>query len=314
MAGMMAGMTDTAFRRLVKSRGGCGLVVTEMVSSEGLIRGIDRTLDYAEYTEEELQQLVSDLQNQSEGDSEPANEEYDSPQQVDYRGEFKPELGQLLSTLKDQDGASSEDATQQLSKEQIEEMLSKSVELQQPDQETGQTIISGMGELHLEVIADRLKREFNVNINIGNPQVSYKEGITKEVQQKTKYIKQSGGRGQYGHVEITLEPNDLGKGFEFENKIKGGVIPKEYIPSVKNGVEEAAKNGVLAGFPIEDIKIILTFGSYHDVDSSEMAFKIAGSMAFKEAVIAGRRAYNATLGKLSLESKGSSPLTKFLDQ
>ena len=152
------------------------------------------------------------------------------------------------------------------------------------DEDSGQTIISGMGELHLEIIVDRLKREFSVNINIGNPQVSYKEGITKEVQQKTKYVKQSGGRGQYGHVEITLKPNNPGKGFEFENKIKGGVIPKEYIPSVKNGVQEAAKNGILAGFPIEDVKVLLTFGSYHDVDSSEMAFKIAGSMAFKEAV------------------------------
>ena len=152
------------------------------------------------------------------------------------------------------------------------------------DEESGQTIISGMGELHLEVIADRLKREFNVNINVGNPQVSYKEGITKEVKQDTKYAKQSGGRGQYGHVVINVEPNDLGKGFEFENKIVGGVIPKEYIPSVKKGIEEATKNGVLAGFPIEDVKVTLEFGSYHDVDSSEMAFKIAGSMAFKEAV------------------------------
>ena len=152
------------------------------------------------------------------------------------------------------------------------------------DEDSGQTIISGMGELHLEVIVDRLKREFNVNINIGNPQVSYKEGITKEVKQDTKYVKQSGGRGQYGHVVITIEPNKLGKGFEFENQIVGGVIPKEYIPSVKKGIEEATKNGVLAGFPIEDIKVILTFGSYHDVDSSEIAFKIAGSMAFKEAV------------------------------
>ena len=152
------------------------------------------------------------------------------------------------------------------------------------DEDSGQTIISGMGELHLEVIADRLKREFNVNINIGNPQVSYKEGITKEIKQETKYAKQSGGRGQYGHVVITVEPNELGKGFEFENKIVGGVIPKEYIPSVKKGIEEATKNGVLAGFPIEDVKVTLTFGSYHDVDSSEMAFKIAGSMAFKEAV------------------------------
>ena len=152
------------------------------------------------------------------------------------------------------------------------------------DEESGQTIISGMGELHLEVLADRLKREFKVNINIGNPQVSYKEGITKSVEQDTKYAKQSGGRGQYGHVVITVEPNELGKGFEFENKIVGGVIPKEYIPSVKKGIEEATQNGILAGFPIEDVKITLTYGSYHDVDSNEMAFKIAGSMAFKEAV------------------------------
>ena len=152
------------------------------------------------------------------------------------------------------------------------------------DEESGQTIISGMGELHLEVLADRLKREFKVNINIGNPQVSYKEGITKSVEQDTKYAKQSGGRGQYGHVVITVEPNELGKGFEFENQIVGGVIPKEYIPSVKKGIEEATHNGVLAGFPIEDVKITLTYGSYHDVDSNEMSFKIAGSMAFKEAV------------------------------
>tara|TARA_X000001036_G_scaffold427099_1_gene455308 strand:- start:52 stop:1080 length:1029 start_codon:yes stop_codon:yes gene_type:complete len=152
------------------------------------------------------------------------------------------------------------------------------------DEESGQTILSGMGELHLEVLADRLKREFKVNVNIGNPQVSYKEGITKTVEQDTKYAKQSGGRGQYGHVVITVEPNELGKGFEFENKIVGGAIPKEYIPSVKKGIEEATQNGILAGFPIEDVKITLTYGSYHDVDSNEMAFKIAGSMAFKAAV------------------------------
>ncbi len=152
------------------------------------------------------------------------------------------------------------------------------------DEESGQTILSGMGELHLEVLADRLKREFKVNVNIGNPQVSYKEGITETVKQDTKYVKQSGGRGQYGHVVITIEPNELGKGFEFENKIVGGAIPKEYIPSVKKGIEEATQNGILAGFPIEDVKITLTYGSYHDVDSNEMAFKIAGSMAFKAAV------------------------------
>ena len=152
------------------------------------------------------------------------------------------------------------------------------------DEESGQTILSGMGELHLEVLADRLKREFKVNVNIGNPQVSYKEGITETVKQDTKYVKQSGGRGQYGHVVITVEPNELGKGFEFENKIVGGAIPKEYIPSVKKGIEEATQNGILAGFPIEDVKITLSYGSYHDVDSNEMAFKIAGSMAFKAAV------------------------------
>ena len=151
------------------------------------------------------------------------------------------------------------------------------------DQDTGQTIISGMGELHLEIIVDRLKREFNVDVHVGAPQVAYKESITKAVEQDTKFVRQSGGRGQYGHVVITLEPNDAGKGYEFENKIVGGVIPKEYIPSVSAGISDAMKNGILAGYPIEDVKVTLTFGSYHDVDSNEMAFKIAGSMAFKEA-------------------------------
>ena len=151
------------------------------------------------------------------------------------------------------------------------------------DQDTGQTIISGMGELHLEIIVDRLKREFNVDVHVGAPQVAYKESITKAVEQDTKFVRQSGGRGQYGHVVITLEPNEAGKGYEFENKIVGGVIPKEYIPSVSAGISDAMKNGILAGYPIEDVKVTLTFGSYHDVDSNEMAFKIAGSMAFKEA-------------------------------
>ncbi len=151
------------------------------------------------------------------------------------------------------------------------------------DEDTGQTIISGMGELHLEIIVDRLKREFNVDVHVGAPQVAYKESITKAVEQDTKFVRQSGGRGQYGHVVITLEPNEAGKGYEFENKIVGGVIPKEYIPSVSAGISDAMKNGILAGYPIEDVKVTLTFGSYHDVDSSEMAFKIAGSMAFKEA-------------------------------
>ncbi len=151
------------------------------------------------------------------------------------------------------------------------------------DEDTGQTIISGMGELHLEIIVDRLKREFSVDVNVGAPQVSYKESITKAVEQNTKFVRQSGGRGQYGHVVITVEPNEAGKGYEFVNKIVGGVIPREYIPSVGVGIGEAMKNGILAGYPIEDVLVTLTFGSYHDVDSSEMAFKIAGSMAFKEA-------------------------------
>ena len=124
-----------------------------------------------------------------------------------------------------------------------------------------------MGELHLEVLVERMKREFSVEANVGKPQVAYREAITQNIEVEAKYAKQSGGRGQYGHVVITVEPNELGKGFEFENKIVGGVIPKEYIPSVKKGIEEATQNGILAGFPIEDVKITLTYGSYHDVDS-----------------------------------------------
>ena len=151
------------------------------------------------------------------------------------------------------------------------------------DEDTGQTVISGMGELHLEVIVDRLKREFNVEVNVGTPQVAYKESITDTVKQDTKFAKQSGGRGQYGHVVMTVSPNESGKGYEFVNEIKGGVIPKEYINPVNEGVQSAMKNGVLCGYPIEDLIVTLTFGSYHDVDSSEMAFKIAGSMALKAA-------------------------------
>jgi elongation factor G len=150
------------------------------------------------------------------------------------------------------------------------------------DEETGQTLIAGMGELHLDIIVDRLKREFKVDANVGNPQVAYKETIRKKVVQEGKFVRQSGGRGQFGHVWIELEPNEKGKGFVFENGIVGGVIPKEYINPVADGIEEAMKNGVLAGYPVEDIKVKLFDGSYHDVDSSEMAFKIAGSMAFKE--------------------------------
>ena len=152
------------------------------------------------------------------------------------------------------------------------------------DEETGQTIISGMGELHLEILVDRLLREFKVKANIGQPMVAYREAITKSVSEiDTKFVRQSGGRGQYGHVVINVEPNESGKGYHFENKIVGGVIPREYIPSVDKGMQEALKNGVIAGYPIEDVRVELIFGSYHDVDSSEMAFKIAGSMAIQEA-------------------------------
>ena len=151
------------------------------------------------------------------------------------------------------------------------------------DEDTGQTIISGMGELHLEIIVDRLKREFNVIVHVGSPQVAYKECITKKVEHEAKFIRQSGGRGQYGHVVIIIEPNESGKGFEFDNKIVGGVIPKEYIPAVEAGVKDAMGNGVVSGYPLEDIKVTLIDGSYHDVDSSEIAFKIAGSMALRDA-------------------------------
>ncbi len=152
------------------------------------------------------------------------------------------------------------------------------------DEESGQTIISGMGELHLEIIVDRMKREFKVEANVGAPQVAYRESVRTAVEQEGKFVRQSGGRGQYGHVWIKLEPQERGGGYEFVNSIVGGVIPKEYIPSVDKGIQEQMENGVIAGFPVVDVKITLYDGSYHDVDSSEMAFKIAGSMAFKEAV------------------------------
>ena len=151
------------------------------------------------------------------------------------------------------------------------------------DEETGQTIIAGMGELHLEIIVDRLLREFKVEANVGSPQVAYKETIRKKVNQETKYARQSGGKGQYGHVKITVEPNESGKGFEFVNATVGGSIPKEFIPAVEQGVRGAMEAGVLAGFPVVDVKVTLYDGSYHEVDSSELAFKIAGSMAFKDA-------------------------------
>jgi elongation factor G len=149
------------------------------------------------------------------------------------------------------------------------------------DEESGQTIISGMGELHLEIIVDRMKREFKVDANVGAPQVAYRETIRKSVEQEGKYVRQTGGRGQYGHVWLKIEPRAEG-GYEFVNGVVGGVIPKEYIPAVDKGVQEQLQNGILAGYPVVDVKVTLFDGSYHDVDSNEMAFKIAGSMGFKE--------------------------------
>ncbi len=151
------------------------------------------------------------------------------------------------------------------------------------DEETGQTIIAGMGELHLEILVDRMKREFKVDANVGKPQVAYRETITEEVKNRHRFVRQSGGRGQFGDVELIVSPQETGKGFEFDNKIVGGVIPKEYIPAVEKGIVEAMESGVVAGYPVVDVKVSLVFGSYHEVDSSEMAFKIAGSICFKEA-------------------------------
>lgn len=151
------------------------------------------------------------------------------------------------------------------------------------DEETGQTLLSGMGELHLEIIVDRMKREFNVEANVGKPQVAYRETITNKVEQENKFVRQSGGRGQYGHVVLVVEPNEMGKGFEFENAIKGGAIPKEYIKPIEAGIVGAMETGVLAGYPMVDVKVKLIDGSYHEVDSNEMAFKIAASMCLKEA-------------------------------
>jgi len=152
------------------------------------------------------------------------------------------------------------------------------------DEESGQTIISGMGELHLDIIVDRMRREFNVEANVGAPQVAYREAVRKSVEQEGKFVKQSGGRGQYGHVWIKLEPNEAGKGYEFVDAIKGGTVPREYIPAVDKGLQETLPNGVLAGFPVVDVKVTLFDGSYHDVDSNENAFKMAASMAFKDAM------------------------------
>ena len=171
------------------------------------------------------------------------------------------------------------------------------------DEESGQTIISGMGELHLEILVDRMKREYGVEANVGKPQVAYRETIKSTVEQEGKFVRQSGGRGQYGHVWLRLEPKEPGEGYEFVNAIVGGVVPKEYIGAVDKGIQEQMKNGVIAGFPIEDVKVTLYDGSYHDVDSNEMAFKIAGSMGFKE----GARKANAVILEPIMEVEVVTP-------
>jgi elongation factor G len=156
------------------------------------------------------------------------------------------------------------------------------------DEETGQTIISGMGELHLDIIVDRMKREFSVEANVGAPQVAYRETIRSSVEQEGKFVRQSGGRGQYGHVWLKLEPQETGAGYEFENAVVGGAVPREFISSVDKGVQEQMENGVVGGYPVVDVKVTLYDGSYHDVDSNEMAFKIAGSMAFRSGAMRAR--------------------------
>ena len=153
------------------------------------------------------------------------------------------------------------------------------------DEESGQTIISGMGELHLDIIVDRMKREFKVEANVGKPQVAYRETLRKAVEHESKFVRQTGGRGQYGHVFLRIEPGEPGSGYEFENAIVGGAVPKEYIGAVNNGIQEQMENGVVAGYPVVDCKVTLYDGSYHDVDSSEMAFKIAASMGFRDGAL-----------------------------
>jgi elongation factor G len=153
------------------------------------------------------------------------------------------------------------------------------------DEESAQTIIAGMGELHLDIIIDRMKREFNVEANVGAPQVAYRETIRKKVEAEGKFVRQSGGKGQYGHVWLRLEPQPQGSGYAFENAVVGGTVPKEFIASVDKGIQEQMKNGVIAGYPVEDVKVTLFDGSYHDVDSSEMAFKVAGSIGFRNGAL-----------------------------
>src|SRR3982074_958708 len=172
------------------------------------------------------------------------------------------------------------------------------------DEESGQTIIAGMGELHLEIIVDRMKREFGVEANVGKPQVAYRETIRKTVEDSEgKFVRQSGGKGQYGHVVLKIEPQPAGKGFEFVDAIKGGVVPREYIPAVEKGVKETLTNGVLAGYPVVDVKVTLHYGSYHEVDSNENAFKMAASMAFKE----GMRRASPVLLEPMMAGEGEAP-------
>ena len=170
------------------------------------------------------------------------------------------------------------------------------------DEESGQTIISGMGELHLDIIVDRMRREFNVDCNVGKPQVAYRETIRSKVESEGKFVRQSGGRGQYGHCWLRIEPLEAGKGYEFANEVVGGVIPKEYIPAVDKGVQEQVANGVLAGYPVVDVKVTVYDGSYHEVDSSEMAFKIAGSMAFKSGFMKANPVLLEPLMKVEVET------------
>jgi elongation factor G len=170
------------------------------------------------------------------------------------------------------------------------------------DEESGQTIISGMGELHLEIIVDRMKREFSVDANVGAPQVAYRETIRKTTEAEGKFVRQSGGRGQFGHVWLRIEPQEAGKGYEFVNEIVGGAVPKDYIPAVDKGIQEAMQGGVIAGYPVVDVKVTLYDGSYHEVDSNEMAFKIAGSMGFKNGVVSAKPVVLEPMMKVEVET------------
>ena len=209
------------------------------------------------------------------------NEFYDLKKQRDGIQSSIKELNKMIKALEDQ---ADKERCSRLSRLAQEDPSFRV----HTDEESGQTIISGMGELHLDVLVDRMRREFNVEATVGKPQVAYRETIRSVVEKaECKFVKQTGGRGQYGHVVLKLEPQPAGKGFEFVDAIKGGVVPREYIPAVQKGIEDALKAGVLAGYPVVDVKATLYFGSYHEVDSNENAFKIAGSMAFKDGMREG---------------------------